>query len=73
MRAAISYRGRLHQVVIVIPIIGKDVLSEPRGMARAIIRLCFSKQKPENVTDLGVSNMKSSAAFEHKQAISLVQ
>lgn len=72
-RAAASYRGGLHQVVVVVSIIRKDVLSEPRGMARAVIRLCFSKQKSENMTDLGVSNSKSSASFKHKQIISLVQ
>lgn len=72
-RAATSYRGRLHQVVVVVPIIRKDVLSEPRGMARAVIRLRLSKQESENMTELGVSNIKSSASFKHKQIIGLVQ
>lgn len=46
-KTAPAYRGRLHQVVVIIPIICEDVFREPRRMACAIIWLRSSQQKSE--------------------------
>lgn len=46
-KAATSYRGCLHQVIIIISIICKDIFRESCRMACAVIWLCSSKQKSE--------------------------